>query len=80
MTIAAADERLKRVHFGSYVFDYSPTGGPFVMTPRHRAAMLKAVGEGKTVGGIIRAMMADRLLELKEDEAVRREVADLWTR
>jgi membrane dipeptidase len=80
MTIAPDDERLKRVHFGSYVFDYSPTGGPFVMTPRHRKAMLKAIGEGKTVGRIIRAMMADQLLELKSDDAARRDVEDLWAR
>jgi membrane dipeptidase len=78
MTSTEFDERLKRLHFGSYVFDYSPTGGPFIMTPRHREVMLKAMGEGKTVGAIIRSMMTDRLRELEADEAVRRDIKDVW--
>jgi membrane dipeptidase len=50
------------------------------MTDRHREVMLAGLREDGTVSGTLRRMFSDRLAELSESPAVRRQVGEIWKR
>ncbi|MFS8571193.1 MAG: membrane dipeptidase [Thermaerobacter sp.] len=72
------EERARRLHFESFVYDFSPYGEPFIMTERHRRVMKDALDRGAPVGQVLYAMAMDRLAELEEDPAARETVAAVW--
>lgn len=69
---------LKRVHHENFVFDFSPLGEPFVMTPDFTAAMHRELAAGAPIPQILRAMLDARIHELETQSAVRDEVRRVW--
>jgi membrane dipeptidase len=67
-----------RLHFETYVFDYSPLGEPIVMTPATEAAMTAALESGKGPAAALRAIAATRNRELETDASVRERVRGVW--
>lgn len=67
-----------QLHHESFVFDYVPTGEPFLMTDRHQSVMEKALSQGWPIANVIRTMLSDRLLELECSEEVRGLVRKMW--
>lgn len=73
-----APEGAPALHFESYVFDYSPLGEPFIMTPATEAAVDGALEAGQDVGVAVRAISEARKRELATDPAVRELVRRVW--
>lgn len=69
---------LERVHYGHFVFDFSPLGEPFIMTPDFTAAMHRELAAGAPIPQILRAMLDARIHELETQPAVRDEVGRVW--
>jgi membrane dipeptidase len=69
---------LKRVHHENFVFDFSPLGEPFIMTPDFTAAMHRDLAAGAPIPQILRAMLDARIHELETQPAVRDEVRRVW--
>jgi membrane dipeptidase len=74
----AQEERSRKLHFESFVFDFSPHGEPIVLTPRVRAAMEEEICAKKRLSKILRRMWLERLAETYEDAKVRAELRGIW--
>lgn len=72
------EERARRLHFESFVFDFSPFGEPFIMTERQRRVMLEALCRKDSVAEVLYAMAMDRLAEMEEDADTREMVRKVW--
>lgn len=70
--------RARRLHDGSFVFDFSPLGEPFVMTPRHRQVLERLIGEKASIPTILRRLLNDRLRELTSSAEARELITRVW--
>ena len=69
---------LRRVHHDNFVFDFSPLGEPFIMTPDFTAAMHRELEKGAPIPKILRVMLDARIEELETQPSVREEVRRVW--
>lgn len=69
---------LQRVHHDNFVFDFSPLGEPFIMTPDFTAVMHRELAAGAPIPQILRRMLDARIQELETQAPVREEVRRVW--
>lgn len=69
---------LKRVHHDNFVFDFSPLGEPFIMTPDFSAVMHEQLQAAAPIPVILRRMLDTRIRELETQPSVRDEVRRVW--
>jgi membrane dipeptidase len=74
---AEQEERARRLHGDSLVFDYMPQGEPFVPSPETTRVMEEGVAAGLHAGVIMGRMVEARLKELA-DPAVREQLQAYW--
>jgi membrane dipeptidase len=72
------DERARRLHAESFVFDYFPRGEPMTMSPSEEAAMDAALAAGTPAGAVLNVIVEQRTSDLQTDPAAMARMRNLW--
>ena len=74
------ENRARRLHGESFVFDFSPHAEPFLLTSKQREVMLRSLERGQPLRSTLSAMANARIRELEKDSSALSEIQGVWKR
>ncbi len=74
------EQRARRLHSESFVFDFSPHAEPFLLSSRQREVMLQSLERGQPLRSALSAMADARIRELERDSSALSEIQEVWRR
>lgn len=72
------EERARRLHYDSFVFDYIPRGEPLILSKRMERVMEEGLNAGTPAPLIVSQMEMEQIREWDEDEGAKKIMEDMW--